>query len=158
MEHNSTWSKCIFDVRVLTLSLMMTSLTLAVAQSNPSEASVGHKVCSNRTIFGNYGFQIEGTILGPNLPLRTLSLEHFNGVGSLTTMDHVVVDGNPPEEEWRPGTGTYSVNADCTGSASIDVAPGNPPLNFHFLVVDSGRQILLVVDGGAIRGVGHRID
>ena len=158
MNHNSTWSNSIFDVRVLTLGLMMTSVTLAVAQSNSSEASAGHKVCSNRTIFGNYGFQIEGTILGPNLPLRTLSLEHFNGVGSLTTVDHVVVDGNPPDEEWRPGTGTYSVNSDCTGSASIDVAPGNPPLNFHFLVVDSGRQILLVVDGGAIRGIGYRVE
>jgi len=158
MKRNSTWSNCIFNVRVLTFGLMMTSVILAVAQSNPSAASVGHKVCSNRTIFGNYGFQIEGTILGPNLPLRTLSLEHFNGVGSLTTVDHVVVDGNPPEEEWRPGTGTYSVNADCTGSASIDVAPGNPPLNFHFLVVDSGRQILLVVDGGAIRGIWYRVE
>ena len=158
MNHNSTWSNCIFDVRVLTLGLMMTSVTLAVAQAKPSEASEGHKGCSNRTIFGNYGFQIEGTILGPNLPLRTLSLEHFNGAGSLTTLDHVVVDGNPPEEEWRPGTGTYTVNADCTGSASIDVAPGNPPLNFHFLVVDSGRQILLVVDGGAIRGIGSRVE
>jgi hypothetical protein len=158
MKRNSTWSNCIFNVRVLTFGLMMTSVILAVAQSNPSAASVGHKACSNRTIFGNYGFQIEGTILGPNLPLRTLSLEHFNGVGSLTTVDHVVVDGNPPEEEWRPGTGTYSVNADCTGSASIDVAPGNPPLNFHFLVVDSGRQILLVVDGGAIRGIGYRVE
>jgi hypothetical protein len=114
-------------------------------------------VCSNRTIFGNYGFQIEGTILGPNLPLRTLALQHFDGVGSLTTLDHVVVDGNPPAEEWRPGTGTYSVNANCTGSASIDVGAGNPPLTFHFLVVDSGRQILLVVDGAAIRGVGYRV-
>ena len=158
MKHSSTCSNCIFNVRVLTLGLMMTSVTLAVAQSNPSEASVSRKVCSNRTIFGNYGFQIEGTILGPNLPLRTLSLEHFDGVGNLTTVDHVVVDGNPPEEEWRPGTGEYSVNADCTGSASIDVAQGNPPLNFHFLVVDNGRQIVLVVDGSAIRGIGYRVE
>jgi hypothetical protein len=158
MKHNSTWSNCIFTARVLTLCLTLTSVTLAVAQSNPSAVSVGHKVCSNRTIFGNYGFQIEGTILGPNLPLRTLSLQHFDGVGSLTTVDHVVVDGNPPAEEWRPGTGTYSVNADCTGSASIAVGAGNPPLNYHLLVVDNGRQILLVVDGAAIRGVGYRVE
>ena len=115
-------------------------------------------MCSNRTISGNYGFQIEGTLLGPNLPLRTLSMQHFDGVGSMATVDHVVVDGNPPAEEWRPGTGTYIVNPDCTGSGSIDVGPGNPPLNFHILVVDSGRQILLIVDGSAIRGIGYRVE
>jgi hypothetical protein len=158
MKHNSTWSYCVSNIRVLSLCLALPSVSSAVAQSDPAELSVGHKVCSNRTIFGNYGFQIEGTILGPNLSLRTLALQHFDGVGSLTTVDHVVVDGNPPAEEWRPGTGTYSVNANCTGSASIDVGPGNPPLNFHFLVVDNGRRILLVVDGGAIRGVGYRME
>jgi len=158
MKYNSTWSNCRFNIRVLTFCLTLTSVTLAFAQSEPLEVSTGHRVCSDRTILGNYGFQIEGTILGRNLALRTLALQHVDGVGSLTTVDHVVVDGNPPAEEWRPGTGTYSVNANCTGSASIDVGPGNPPLSFHFLVVDKGRQILLVVDGAAIRGVGYRVD
>ena len=158
MNWKSTWSKRASIALMLTLCVTLTSASKANAQSNPQTASVGHKVCSNRTISGNYGFQIEGTLLGPNLPLRTLSLQHFDGVGSLTTVDHVVVDGNPPAEEWRPGTGSYSVNPDCTGSGSIDVAPGNPPLNFHILVVDSGRQILLIVDGAAIRGVGYRVD
>jgi hypothetical protein len=115
-------------------------------------------MCSNRTIAGDYGVQIEGTILGPNLTLRTLVMEHFDGAGNLTSVDHVVLGGQPPAEEWRPTTGIYSVNPDCTGSASVDVSPGNPPLNYHFVVVNRGRQILLVVDGGAIRGVGHRVD
>jgi len=75
-------------------------------------------------------------------------------------VDHVVLGGQPPDssEEWRPGTGTYSVNPDCTGSASVDTGPENPPLTYHFVVVDKGRQILLVVDGSAIRGVGYRVE
>lgn len=158
MNRNSTCRSRISIALMLTLCLTLTSASIAVAQSNSQTAPRGHRVCSNRTISGNYGFQIEGTLLGPNLPLRTLAMQYFDGVGSLTTVDHVVVDGNPPAEEWRPGTGTYSVNPDCTGAGSIDVGPGNPPLNFHFLVVDNGRQILLIVDGAAIRGVGYRVE
>jgi len=33
-----------------------------------------------------------------------------------------------------------------------------PSLNYHLLVVGNGRQILLVVDGAAIRGVGYRVE
>lgn len=158
MKGNVTLSHSIVLTRIFTLCLVLTSATLAVAQLSSSDSFGGNKVCSNRTLLGNYGFQIEGTILGPNLALRTLSMAHFEGHGKLTSVDHVVLDGVPPAEEWRPTTGTYSVNPDCTGAASIDVAPGNPPLGYHFLVVNDGRKILLVVDGGAIRGEAYRVD
>jgi hypothetical protein len=158
MKQSSTRNNRLVVARVLTLCITLASVSLAVAQSNYSAQNGGHKECSNRTIAGNYGVQIEGTILGPNLTLRTLVMERFDGAGNFTSVDHVVLGGQPPAEEWRPTTGTYSVNPDCTGSASVDVSPGNPPLNYHFVVVDRGRQIFLVVDGGAIRGVGHRVD
>jgi hypothetical protein len=64
----------------------------------------------------------------------------------------------PPGEDWRPSTGTYIVNPDCTGSVSIDVEPGNPPLSYHFVIVEQGRKFLLVVDGGAINGVAYKVD
>ena len=150
-----TW---ISFVQVSVACLVMASGTAALAQSDASGASEGHKACSNRTLLGDYGTQLEGTILGPNLPLRTLLMAHFDGKGNLTSVDHVVLNGKPPEEEWRPSSGTYAVNPDCTGSASVDVAPGNPPLMFHFVVVKHGEQILEVVDGGAIRGVAYRVD
>jgi len=160
MNQNSTRNNRLLTAQLLTLCLTLASFSLAVAQSNYSPQAGAHKVCSNRTIAGNYGVQIEGTILGPNLTLRTLVMETFDGAGNFTSVDHVVVGGQPPEpsEEWRQGTGTYNVNPDCTGSASVDVGPGNPPLNYHFVIVDKGHQILLVVDGGAIRGVGYRVD
>lgn len=36
--------------------------------------------------------------------------------------------------------------------------PGNPPLGYHFIIVNDGRKILLVVNGSAVRGVAHRVD
>jgi hypothetical protein len=130
--------------------------------AGPSAWATDHhkkvKPCSNQTLSGDYGTLIEGTILGPNLTLRTLTLVHYDGQGGFTGKDFVVVGGNPPAEEWRPSSGTYSVNPDCTGSATVDVAPGSPPLGYHFIIVDDGRKILLVVNGSAIRGIAHRVD
>jgi hypothetical protein len=92
------------------------------------------------------------------LTLRTLVLAHFHGDDTLSEVDQVVFNGQPPVEEWRPTTGSYSVNPDCTGSASIDVASGFPPLGYHFIVLNEGRKFILVVDGGAINGVAYKVD
>ncbi len=114
--------------------------------------------CSNRTLFGDYGALIEGTILGLDLPLRTLMMAHFDREGGLTEVDHVVINGVPPvaEEEWRPATGTYTVNPDCTGSAVINT--GNPPIPLHFVVVNRGKEFRGVVDGNAITVTASRVD
>jgi len=56
----------------------------------------GDRRCSNRTLLGDYASQIEGTILGPNLPLRGLAMAHFDGKGNITQVDHIVVNGIPP--------------------------------------------------------------
>jgi hypothetical protein len=128
----------------------------AVAQPGPGKR--GRETCSNRTLFGDYGGLIEGTILGPNLALRTLIMAHFDGEGNLTEVDHVVINGVPPaaEEEWRPATGTYTVNPDCTGSAVINT--GNPPIPLHFVLVNHGKDLRGVVDGSAITITVSRVD
>jgi hypothetical protein len=144
---------------VIPMTIVCVVLTLgtsAVAQSGAGGPGSGG--CSNRTLFGNYGSQIEGTILGPNLPLRGLFMAHYDGEGNLTLVDHIVINGVPPlpAEEWRPGSGTYAVNPDCTGSAVINTA--NPPIPLHFVVVNHGREIHEVVDADAITVVAHRVD
>jgi len=130
----------------------------ASAVAQPGAGKRGHENCSNRTLFGDYGALIEGTILGLDLPLRTLMMAHFDGEGGLTEVDHVVINGVPPvaEEEWRPSTGTYTVNPDCTGSAVINT--GNPPIPLHFVVVNRGKEFRGVVDGNAITVTASRVD
>ena len=91
-----------------------------MAQSEGSEgrqrikrARIGHCL---ETTEPNWKVQI----LGPNLTLRTLVLAHFDGEGNINEVDHVVLNGTPPaaQDEWRPSTGTYTINPDCTGSAA----------------------------------------
>ena len=116
------------------------------------------KVCTDKTLQGDYGSQIEGTILGPNLPFRGLAMAHFDGKGNITQVDHIVFNGIPPAIEWTPGTGTYSVNPDCTGSAVINSPSGQGPVNLHFVVVNHGKQINQVVDANAVTAVAYRVE
>lgn len=116
------------------------------------------KSCSNRTLFGDYGTQIEGTILGPNLPLRTVTMAHYDGDGNVTSVDHVVVNGQRPAEEWRQSTATYTVNPDCTGKLTVDTPPGLAPVVVYFVVVKDGREIHGVVEGAAITFVAYKAD
>jgi hypothetical protein len=129
----------------------------AIATKVSGAADPGDKRCSNRTLSGDYGFTIVGDLIlgpnGPNIPLRTLSMQHFDGRGNMTGVDHLVLNGVPPTEEWREISGTYSVNSDCTGSGEIIFGPGSS-LHLHFVVVDKGREIDQVVDGNAVTSVG----
>jgi len=136
---------------------LMVAGTSAMAQSAISQFREGH--CSNRTLSGDYGFALTGEILGPGLQFRGVVMQHYDGKGNLTQVDHIVTGGFPPAEEWTPGSGTYTVNSNCTGSAVINI-PGNPlsPVLLHFVVVKHGREIHQVVDANAVTAVGNKVD
>lgn len=112
--------------------------------------------CSDRTIQGEYAFAIEGQglINGQVVPLRGVAMTEFDGVGNLSQVDHVVFNYQPPATEWRPGTGTYSVNPDCTGTAQLNNEGSTRPVNLRFVVAREGKEIRTVVNGGASSSVG----
>jgi len=126
--------------------------------------------CTDRILRGDYGFSIEGVLNpapGVTLQLRGVAMTTFNGDGTLTQVDHVVVAGVPPPAlEWTPGTGTYHVNPDCTGTAHINVPSTGEFVNLRFVVIANGSQIHTVVAppydlGGlerAVSSVGYRRD
>jgi hypothetical protein len=129
-------------------------LASASAMADPG----GSHRCSNRTLSGDYGFIIEGTILGPNLSVRGLAMQHYDGMGNITQVDHLVTEGQPPATDWLEGTGTYNVNPDCTGEATINSASNPLPVVLHFVVVKKGTEIRQVVDANAVVAVGSKID
>lgn len=122
--------------------------------------------CSNRTLRGDYGAAVEGTVLpapGVSLPIRGVVMTRYDGDGNFSQQDHVVVNGVPPASPWNPGVGTYHVNADCTGTAQILQANGGF-VNLVFAVVRNGDEVHAVVtapfDGPArtVSSVGIRVD
>lgn len=117
--------------------------------------------CSNRTLNGYYGFSIEGTILAgtPNaFALRGVAMTNFDGDGNLTQVDYTTRNGAPMTPDWRPASGTYAINADCTGTAHIIQSDGTPSVNLRLVVVDRGREVRTVVVGNSSSSVGIRVD
>ena len=133
-------------------------LTLALAASSTLTAHA--KACSNETIRGSYAFTIHGQVFLPNgftLLIDGLAKQTFDGKGNLTQVDAVATNGNLAPG-WRPGTGTYSVNPDCTGTQTI-VIENMPDLHLQFIVAQSGNTIHQVVTdpGIATTSEGERV-
>ena len=103
--------------------------------------------CSNRTLRGDYGSAVEGVVLpGPGvaIPIRGVVMTHYDGQGNFTQVDHIVVNGVPPAIEWTPGSGTYHVNANCTGTILLHPSAGGF-INLRIVVVRHGKEIHTVV-------------
>src|SRR5215467_1731510 len=112
--------------------------------------------CSAGTIAGDYAYTIEGTLLiSPTvtLPIHGISLGHYDGKGNKTQLDHVVVNGQEPQQEWTPGSGTYTVNEDCTGSQEVFINGSPDPIRSHFIIDKSGREIREVIDANAVTAI-----
>ena len=153
MKSKSQSTRSLLAAAILTSWLLALSAPHAMGQSGEVLEN-----CSNRTLSGNFGMLIEGTILGPNLPLRTVSMAHFDGTGNLAEVSHVVLNGLPSGDEWKADTASYVVNSDCTGVVKFNTPPGEPPLVAHFVVAKHGTEILGVVDGAAITLTAHKVD
>ena len=116
--------------------------------------------CSNRTLHGDYGFAIDGQILAGPFPglLRGVAMTHFDGRGNLDQVDFATINGVPRWTGWRPVTGTYDINPDCTGAAILYPSDGSPALRLRFVVVDHGKGIRTVVEGNATGSTGTKMD
>jgi len=85
---------------------MLVVLMASGAQATPS--------CSNHTLKGSYGATITGTIAG--LPFAELDLVTADGKGNFSGSGTVSYNGSVSSVTF---TATYSVNSDCSGSASL---------------------------------------
>jgi hypothetical protein len=153
MKNKSIFRILVPATHTMILCFLLASLLSAAAQSKSESPTAGR--CSNRTLSGNYGFTLEGTFL-PATPVRGVVMQHYDGNGQITQVDHLVVYGVPPAQEWTPGTGTYAVNPDCTGAAVLTTPEGT--VNLHFVVVNNGKQINQVVDANAVTAVGIKVN
>ena len=135
--------------------------TVCSAAERSADAQSSWFKCSDRTLRGDYGFSIDGTILAgtPNaFLLRGVAMTHFDGHGNLSQVDFTTRNGAPTTADWRPAVGTYAINADCTGTAQIVPSDGSPALNLRLVVVDRGREVRTIVVGNGTGSVGIRVD
>jgi hypothetical protein len=127
------------------MKLRTTLFLLAMILAVSSTVSAHPNECSNLTIKGTYAFTVHGQILTPGGPLLVdgVAKTTFDGYGNLSQVDAVAVNGNLGEI-WRPGTGAYTLNSDCTGTMTI-FNQNQPALHLAILISHSGDLIHTVV-------------
>ena len=104
--------------------------------------------CSEATLRGAYGVQIQGTRpAAPPAPAGSIEsvigvlVRQYDGRGGFTQVNNEKgsIGGNGPVD--REGSGTYQVNEDCSGSHELHI-PGVPfPVTDRFVIVDLGREV-----------------
>ena len=114
-----------------------------------------HSGCSKGSLRGSYGFQIKGTIVGFG-PIGGIARVTFDGAGDFTQTDNVTVNGFPIVLN-RPGSGTYDVNADCTGTETLN--SGGQVIHTKFVIAENGKEVFDVVTdpGVVLTGVGKAV-
>jgi hypothetical protein len=138
--------KSISRISMIATPIMIVCGLLA-SRASAKDRSEDDRACSNRTLLGDYGFAVEGLILpapGVALPIRGVHLTHFDGDGNLSQIDSLIVNGIPISD-WTPVTGTYKVNADCTGTILLHPSTGGTFVNLRIVVVRHGKEIHTVV-------------
>jgi hypothetical protein len=131
-------------------AMMMSSVAMHAQQTPPATT------CSDATLNGAYGVSISGTrpapSVLPNIPLFPGAIEQaigvviqiFDGQGSFSQTDNVKgsISGITPN---RPGSGTYSVNPDCTGTYTLNNKGVPFPIVTQMVIVDGGAEFRGVV-------------
>ena len=99
-----------------TLGIIFGSALLGVAQ-----IAQAHQ-CTVLDAAGTYGHTSSGTIVSPAIgPFTAVGHVTFTESGTLTGSQTTSVAGNLVEETFQ---GTFTVNPDCTGSATVHVYHG----------------------------------
>ena len=139
---------------------VMTMAVCAVCWGARARAQSDGGLCSNQTLNGSYGFAIDGQILYGPYPglLRGVAMTHFDGRGNLDQVDFATLNGIPRWTGWRPVTGTYQMNPDCTGEAVLNPSDGSPSLHLYLVVARHGQEISTVVAGNATGSHGVRVN
>jgi len=128
-----------------TIGMLLLIASAASAQNGPFEM-----VCTEATLQGPYGFTITGmrpSAPTPGAPVEMIvgvALTTFDGNGNFTQTDNIHGSITGLAAPNRKGTGTYTINQDCTGTMILN-NPGVPTLTLSIVVVDDGNEVRTAV-------------
>lgn len=140
-------------VAISILTLTLPSAMQAQADNNAN--------CNLSTMKGDYGLRISGQVFnssGAVIAQRDgVVTQHYDGAGNITQEDYVFASGilvpgpsDPTTGFHTDEAGTYTVNSDCTGAATINFPSPGPGLSgavikVMFVLSNHGRTIHQIV-------------
>jgi len=127
-----------------TLILMLTcGANGAQASHRTKHADEDGRTCSNATLKGDYAFTVSGTRpSGPGAPLEQFvgwTITTFDGDGGGTQIgaSHGSINGDSDDDS---GTLTYSLNPDCSGTATLQLSNNRPLIRLWIVVMDDAKE------------------
>ena len=125
----------------------VTALALGISPA----AKADDKGCSNATLRGTYAQTGSGVITAPPDqagPFANVGTLIFDGNGGLTGA--VVASSNGSSSQ-ATETGTYTVNSDCTGTYTVQIAPFGITSQASFAIDSNGDELeIIVTDPGSV--------
>ncbi len=163
---NQRWIRFASIGLCLSIALALGCAPSASAQQDSDQPPSDNPQCTDKNLQGRYGYTMSGWLVGPLRPVAAVGVLTFDGEGILNAQD--TFNNSVAISRHTTGVGTYTVNPNCTGSASIDLTsdPNSPPidlehLQFDFMIIPgtNGSEFsLIVTNSGTVEtGVAQRI-
>ena len=128
--------------------------TAFVLGAAPRAHAIDHKECSNATLRGSFGYTATGTLLPTAAPppfagpFGEVGRQTFDGKGNTEAAATLSANGNSAKVTI---VGTYTVNADCTGSMTLSVSPLGLTAHVDFVIDNDGHEIRTIgTDPGVV--------
>ena len=130
-------------LRIISFALLLAALVPAVHAKNKIT-----RPCSLSTLNGYYAMQGQGTVVqypsgNPPFPLVEVARDFFDGAGNFRGR-FVANGGGSIVQGWAPGT--YTVNADCTGTLTL----WGGGLTMSFVVLGDGSLRLIDISNWTV--------
>ena len=108
-----------------TVAMLMGGAMMTGANGQENANHGQGKACSNASLRGDYGIQIQGTrpaAGGLTESVVGIGFRTYDGQGGFTQITNVkgTINGYVPDSQ---GAGTYEVNPDCTGIIHVSAGP-----------------------------------
>ena len=106
-----------------------------VPKAHAQDSETRSRVCSLGTMKGTHGYSYSGTVMGSSI--AATGPITFDGAGNLSATYNVNLGGTPFQGAFA---GTYAVNADCTGTVTLQLPSLGISSNGSFVIVNNGKE------------------
>ena len=133
--------------------IVVAAVATLVISSLATHASADGR-CNNASLLGSYAFQVDGTNV--NGSFAAVGKNTYDGKGHLRGVMVISSNGMIIPTNY---TGTYTLNADCTGIKSAALDALGLTVNFYFVVDSNLREIRMIVTdpGFTVSGTARKL-